>query len=157
MLFAVNILFALIWAGLVGTIDLSSLVTGFVLGYGCIFLVYRQQPAGAAYFGKAPKVVAFVIYYLFELVKSNIVIAVDILSPKYRIRPGVIAIPLDARTDVEITLFANLISMTPGTLSLDISEDRKTLFVHAMYIDNAETLRTETKDQLERRVLEILR
>jgi multicomponent Na+:H+ antiporter subunit E len=71
-------------------------------------------------------------------------------------RPGVIGIPLRARTDLEITVLANLITMTPGTLSLDVSPDRRTLYIHAMYIHDPEALRRDIQDNLERRVLELL-
>lgn len=154
---AANLLLALIWAGLVGEVTVSTLLTGFVLGYLCLLCVYRGPESSGEYFRKFPRVVGFVIYYLYELVKSNVIISIDILSPKNGIQPGIIAIPLGAKTDLEITMFANLISMTPGTLSLDVSDDRKTLFVHAMYVEDADVLRDEIKDSLERRVLEILR
>ena len=69
----------------------------------------------------------------------------DVIPPRARPRlsaavqiAGVIAIPLEARTDAEIVLLANLITLTPGTLSLDISADRKVLYVHAMYIDGGD-------------------
>lgn len=73
--------------------------------------------------------------------------------------PGVVAIPLDAHTDAEITLLANLITLTPGSVSLDLSEDRQVLYVHAMYIDggDVEAYRRSVKEGLERRVLELLR
>ncbi len=72
--------------------------------------------------------------------------------------PGVVAIPLDARTDLEITLLANLITLTPGSVSLDLSEDKRVLYVHAMYIDGGdiEAYRRSIKEGLERRVLELL-
>lgn len=81
------------------------------------------------------------------------------LAPESYICPGVIAVPLDARTDVEITLLANLITLTPGSVSLDLSEDKRVLYVHAMYIDggDVEAYRRAIKDGLERRVLELLR
>ncbi len=60
-------------------------------------------------------------------------------------------------SDVEITLLANLVTLTPGTLSLDVSEDRSTLFVHAMFVDDPDVLRREIKHGFERRVLELLR
>jgi multicomponent Na+:H+ antiporter subunit E len=81
---------------------------------------------------------------------SNIVRAP--LSEGAYICPGVIGIPLDVRTDVEISLLANLITLTPGSVSLDLSADRKVLFIHAMYIDNQ-----DIEEGLERRVLELLR
>jgi multicomponent Na+:H+ antiporter subunit E len=81
------------------------------------------------------------------------------LAPASYVCPGVIAIPLDARTDAEITLLANLITLTPGSVSLDLSEDRRVLYVHAMYIDggDVEAYRRSVKEGLERRVLELLR
>jgi multicomponent Na+:H+ antiporter subunit E len=68
-----------------------------------------------------------------------------------------VAIPLDARTDTEITLLANLITLTPGSVSLDVSSDRRFLYLHAMYIDDLEEFRRSIKDTLEHRVLEVLR
>jgi multicomponent Na+:H+ antiporter subunit E len=81
------------------------------------------------------------------------------LVSEFYVCPGVIAIPLDARTDAEITLLANLITLTPGSVSLDLSEDRRVLYIHAMYIDggDVEAYRRSIKDGLERRVLELLR
>jgi multicomponent Na+:H+ antiporter subunit E len=81
------------------------------------------------------------------------------LAPESYVCPGVVAIPLDARTDLEIALLANLITLTPGSVSLDLSEDRQVLYVHAMYIDggDVEAYRRSVKDGLERRVLELLR
>lgn len=81
------------------------------------------------------------------------------LTPVSYVCPGVIAIPLDARTDAEITMLANLITLTPGSVSLDLSDDKRVLFVHAMYIDggDVEAYRRSVKEGLERRVLELLR
>jgi multicomponent Na+:H+ antiporter subunit E len=69
----------------------------------------------------------------------------------------VLAIPLDAVTDLEITAFANLISLTPGTLSLDVSTDRRVLFIHAMYAGDADQTRRDIKQGLERRLLGLVR
>jgi len=81
------------------------------------------------------------------------------LAAESYVSPGVLAIPLDARTDVEIAMLANLITLTPGSVSLDVSEDRSQLFIHAMYIDggDVEAYRRDVKENLERRVLELLR
>jgi multicomponent Na+:H+ antiporter subunit E len=152
-----NIIFTLVWAGLLGQFSLENLVSGFLVSYVLLYLVTRGQKGHDGYFSKVPRLLAFVVYYLWELVKSNAIIAYDVLTPTHHMRPGVIGIPIDAKTDVEITVLANLITMTPGTLSLDISPDRRILYVHAMYINDPDQLRAEIKDQLERRVLELLR
>ncbi|MDX2079239.1 MAG: Na+/H+ antiporter subunit E [Terrimicrobiaceae bacterium] len=157
MLIGINIVLTLVWAALLGSIDFSTLTSGFSLSYGILFLIYRNRPEAGKYFSKPPKVIAFVLYYLKELVKSNLIIAHDILTPTHHMKPGVLAIPIRAETDFEITLLANLITMTPGTLSLDVSEDRKTLYVHAMYIHDAEAVRKDITENMERHVLAMLR
>lgn len=157
MLPILNLLLTLLWAGLWGEFSMTTLGLGFVLSYVLLMVVGRGSPGFEGYFGKIPKVLAFCVYYLKELLKSNLIVAYDVLTPKHHMRPGVLAIPLRASTDLEITLLANLISMTPGTLSLDISEDRKTLYVHAMYVNDPEEMRRDITENMERRVLEILR
>ncbi|MCU0671145.1 MAG: Na+/H+ antiporter subunit E [Myxococcota bacterium] len=79
------------------------------------------------------------------------------LTPTHHSRPGVIGVPLEAETPLEITTVANLITLTPGTLTLDVSDDRRTLWVHAMFIDDADALRRALKEGMERRVLEVYR
>ena len=81
----------------------------------------------------------------------------DVITPRLFAKPGVIAIPLDCKSNVEITLFANVISLTPGTLSLDISADRKCLYIHAMFIYDVDKLKCELKKKFEAPIMEILR
>jgi multicomponent Na+:H+ antiporter subunit E len=157
MLPFLNIVLTLVWAGLFGVVNAETLISGFVISYIVLFILSRSQRESPAYFSKVPKVLSFIAYYLWELLKSNFIVAYDVLTPTHHMTPGVVAIPIRAKTDFEIALLANLITMTPGTVTLDVSEDRKTLYVHAMYIDDPETLRADITNNLERRVLEILR
>jgi multicomponent Na+:H+ antiporter subunit E len=157
MYFAINIVLAVIWSGLLGGLSPENMISGLLVGYLMLWVVTRGHQGHDNYFGKLPRLTGFLFYYLWDLVKSNAVIAYDVLTPTDYMKPGVIGIPLEAETDLEITVLANLITMTPGTLSLDISPDRKTLFVHAMYINDPEVLRAEIKENLERRVLELMR
>jgi multicomponent Na+:H+ antiporter subunit E len=90
-------------------------------------------------------------------VRSNLRVAYDVITPGSRARPGIVAVPLDARTDVEITLLSNLITMTPGSLAVDVSDDRSVMYVHSMYVEDPDELRRAIKEDLERRVLELLR
>jgi multicomponent Na+:H+ antiporter subunit E len=155
--FAINAFMALLWAALTGGFDLANIAAGFALAY---IILYFAQPAmgESVYFRKVILAVRFHCYVIFEVVKSNLKVAYDIVTPKHHMRPGIIAVPLDARTDFEITLFANLVSLTPGTLSLDVSEDRSVLYIHVMYLgDDLDRTRREIKHNFERRVLELLR
>lgn len=156
-LFMWNILLAIAWTFATGQLTASNIVIGLGLGY-CV-LWFTQRPGEAdAYFHRVIQVIRFSLFYLLQLVKSNVRVAYDVMTLKHYMRPGVIAVPLSAETDAEITLLANLITLTPGTLALDLSDDRKTLYVHMMYIDaDADEARREIKEGLERRVLELLR
>jgi multicomponent Na+:H+ antiporter subunit E len=151
-----NILLALVWVATTGGFTPLNLALGFGLGY--LILFFAQRVLGRAnYFLKMRQVIVFVGFYLRELILANLRLAYDVVTPGFHMRPGVVAVPLDAQTDAEIILLANLITMTPGSFSLDISDDRKVLYVHAMYVDDADVYRREIKDGLERRVLELLR
>ena len=151
-----NILLALAWAALTGEFSLLNLMVGF--GMGMAILIFVGPALGdTKYFQKIGRALAFVLFFLRELVSANLRVALDVITPRYNMKPGIVAIPLEARTDAEITILANLITLTPGTLSLDLSDDRKVLYVHAMYLSDPDELRDEIKSGFERRVLELMR
>lgn len=109
------------------------------------------------YFIKFGRLAWFVVWYIFELVKANIDIARQIIALKPRIRPGILKVELDAKSDQEVLALSNLISMTPGSLTMDISYDKKYIFIHEMYIDDVEEARQRIKVKLENRILKITR
>jgi multicomponent Na+:H+ antiporter subunit E len=80
-----------------------------------------------------------------------------VVTPASRAHPGIVAVPLEARTDTEIAVLANLITMTPGSLAVDVADDRSVIFVHSMFAEDPDALVAFVKDDLERRVLELLR
>lgn len=155
-LFLLNALFALGWAAMIGSFSETTLLSGFVVGFAALYLTRPLYPQ-TAYFSRLFGVTFFLLYFLKELFVSSIRVAQDVLRPRLKSRPGIVALPLDARTDAEIMLLANIISLTPGTLSLDVSPDRGTLYVHAMFADDPDTVREEIKSGLERRLLEAMR
>ena len=73
---------------------------------------------------KAYSLITFILYYLFKLVQSNIYIAYDIVTPRMRTNPGFVWVPIRLKTKFGLLLFSNLLSMTPGTLSIDYSEKK---------------------------------
>lgn len=152
-----NIFLAVTWAAVTGRITVLNLAGGFILGYLILWLVQQAVGSSASYFRKVRQIAGFALFYLWELILANLRVAYDVATPDYHMRPGIIAIPLGELTDVEITLLANLITLTPGTLSLDVSADRRVLYIHAMYIDDVEKVRQHIKHGYERRVVELLR
>ena len=94
---------------------------------------------------------ALAAFFAWELVLANFRVAADVIRGN-RIQPAVVAIPLDVTSDGEILLLSMLINITPGSVTIDLSDDRRTLYVHVMHMDNAEATRREIKNGFERRV-----
>lgn len=155
-LFLLNLLLALIWVALTGHFTPANFVVGFLLAYIVLWLVQRTL-GPSSYFVKVRQVLGFIAFFIWELTKANLRVAYDVVTPRHHMRPGVVAIPLDAKTDLEIMLLSSLITLTPGSLSLDVSADRRVLYIHSMYIKDLENFRHEIKAGLERRLLEVLR
>jgi len=151
-----NILLAIVWVLMSGSFELLNYVFGFFIGYLVILLMSRSISMRSDYPRKLPRACFFLLYFIEELIKANIKVAIDIVTPTFLGKPGVIGLELDAKTNFEITLVANVISLTPGTLSLDVSADKKILFVHAMYLTDEDQVRAELKN-LERRLLKVMR
>lgn len=150
-----NIALASAWVALTGVFNPTNLLIGFGLGYGTLF-VARRALGPSSYFLKVRQVIEFTLFFLWELLLANLRVAYDVLTPRHYMQPRIIAVPLDARTDAEITALAYFISLTPGTLSLDVSADRRVLFIHAMYAPDADAVRREIKQGFERRLLELM-
>jgi multisubunit Na+/H+ antiporter MnhE subunit len=96
----------------------------------------------------------FIVFYLAELVKANFYIAYIILSPKMKTQPGFIEFPLKIKSPAGLLLFSNLISMTPGSLSAEISEDKKTLLIHALMINDKQKAMDEFEN-IQKRILRL--
>jgi multicomponent Na+:H+ antiporter subunit E len=154
-LLLLNVLLALAWGALVGQFDPLNLLFGFLLGYITLWITTRDLVP--AYFRKVPMALAFLGFFLWELLQANLRVALTVLSPhpKERLHPAIVAVPLDLRSPAQITLLANLLTLTPGTLSVDVSDDRRVLFIHTLYMKTPESFRREIKEGFERRVKEL--
>ena len=97
------------------------------------------------------------LYFVWEVILANLRVAICVVSPLNRMRPGIVAIRLDARTDTEITILANMITLTPGTLSVDVSDDRRVLYVHTLFAGDPRSVRSQIKERFERRILGVTR
>jgi multicomponent Na+:H+ antiporter subunit E len=155
-LFFINTFIALGYVAVQGQLTLSGLLIGFALGYLALWLtqpLYGQS----RYFQRVPKSMLLLGSFIVELVHSNLRVFWDVITPGHISRPGIVGVPLRAETEIEILLIANMISLTPGTLSIDLSDDRRTLYVHVMFLDDPDRFRKSIKDGLERRLLEVIR
>lgn len=154
--FLLNLILTIVWVFLTGSLAFVNFIFGFLLSFVVLWIISRKQE-NRKYFVIAPRIIGFFFYFLYELFKANIQVAADVITPKFYMTPGIVAFPLDAKSDLEITLLANVISLTPGTLSLDVSEDKSTLYIHAMYVGDKDEFIAGIKNGFEKRILAILR
>jgi multicomponent Na+:H+ antiporter subunit E len=154
-LLLLNVLLAFGWCALFGAFTLGNLMAGLFVGFLALW-VSKPLFGETTYFIRSIRVIRLFFFFLWELVVSSSTVAWDVLTPRHRARPGIIALPLDLERDVSVMALANLISLTPGSLSLDLSADGRTLYFHAMFADDPEALRRDLKAGMERRVREAL-
>jgi multicomponent Na+:H+ antiporter subunit E len=114
-----------------------------------------RAAARPGWFWRPVRILRFALFYAWELLLSNLRIAHDILTPRHRFRPGIVRVAVPELTDRQMLVLNNLITMTPGTLSLDFSADRRTMYLHCMYIDDPERLRRDVLDSFVCRIREI--
>jgi len=152
-----NVFLALIWLALTMKFSFANILFGLVLGYFVLWFLKRKEK-NDRYFKRIPAFLSFMVLFVKEVIKGSVKISYDIITRSHYMNPGIIAVPLTAKTDIEITLLANAITLTPGTTSLALSDDRTILYVYNVYLgkDPQESVQ-EIKNGLERKLLEVMR
>lgn len=135
--FLLNLLLALVYMLLTGRTGSISFITGFLIGYFVIWL-YGLAAGGPNYPRKMWKLIRYSVWFMYLLTKSNLQIAWEIITPGMHQTPRIIRYPVHELTDVQTTTLASSITLTPGTLVVDISEDGHWLYVHCMYARDRE-------------------
>ncbi len=154
-LFALNLVLAVVWAALWSDFSVLQLGVGYLVGFGALWLAAPLFGETSPYFKRAYRVGRLALFFLYELLISSLRVAWDVVTPQDLSSPRILEMPLDVESDIEILLVTNLISLTPGTLSLDVTGDRKTLIVHAMFAEDPDALIAELKHGMERMVKEV--
>lgn len=156
--FLLNILLTLVWVALTGQLNYANFLFGYVLGFFILWMLNRSNnDPGKEYFYRVPKILAFIFYFFCDLMKANWEVTKDVITPNYNMQPGIIKYEMAAKTDFEITMLANIIALTPGTLVIDISKDKKYIYIHGMYLKDKEKFVKHMKERTEGKLLEILR
>ena len=152
----VLLFFTLTWTAVTGSFTPLNLGFGLVLSGLALFLIRENvQPSRIAV--RPLKVLALTILFFKELALSAFKVAVLVVQPKMDLKPGIFAFPLRVDRDFEITLLANLITLTPGTLSVDVSDDRRFLYVHALDCADPQATIRDIANGFEAKILEAFR
>lgn len=147
--FFLNLSLAFVWCLLQNEISLHQFLLGYLLGAGVMLFfirVFREE----MYFGKVVLGLRLFVFFLKELWLANWAVTKKVLAPRLITRAGIIAYPLGLQNDILITLLANMITLTPGTLSVEVSPDRHFLFVHILDIADSEEEKRKIRDGFER-------
>ena len=154
--FLLNVMLTLIWLALTGNFTYINMFIGFIISYFILWIISRNS-GDDRYFTIAFKVVGFFFFFLYEMLKANWQVAYEVMTSHLHMKPGIVKIELEAKTDLEITLLSNLISLTPGTLVVDVSDDKKVMYVHGMYLQDKVKFIESIKLGLEKPLLDIMR
>lgn len=152
--FLFNLALAFIWIFLSDSPSIPSFLFGYALGALFLYLFYARAKQ-TFYLKKVWKCLVLMLVFFKEVVTANLVVLLYVISPLKRMNPGIIAMHVDFDTDFELVLLANMITLTPGTLTLEISTDNKTLFLHVLDCSNPEDLIAHIRRQFVDRIKEV--
>ncbi len=149
-----NVVLAFLWMFIKVSYDPISFIKGYIFGLLVIF-VLRRFFDSRFYLARLWSFIKLIFIFIRELILSNVAIVKIVLKPRLDMRPAIFAMDTELTKDWQIMLLSNLITLTPGTLVIDVSEDNKTLFIHAMNIGEVEDEINSIKNSFEKAILEV--
>jgi len=155
--FIVNLFIALLWL-LLSDEDvpqLTTFFTGFVVGIGILYIMHRFFGT-KFYLRRVLKIIALMLIFIREILSSSYVIMKQILTPKLKITPGIFKYETKLKGDWEITTLALLLTLTPGSVVMEVSEDGDVFYIHAMDLEDSHAL-LRSLDKFERAIMEVSR
>lgn len=144
---------AVAWVALQQRLTLGDAVIGYALGL-LLVRATRHFAAGRIWVRRPGVAARLVLDFLRELVVSTLQVAATVMRPRLRIRPAFIIVPLELTDDLAITILANMLTLTPGTLTLDVAPDRSALYVHCLSVDDVEAVRAKIQRVFQRPINE---
>ena len=151
-----TLVLALVWVGLTGELTLATFVVGLLLGVIIINLFGKRtlRVLNLNIRHIFPLIQLFFIF-LFELLMANLTVLAKVFAPKLNIKPGIIKVPVEVEGPFWITALANMITLTPGTLTVEVSPDNKYFYVHCLNIDNEDSIVSDIKGTFEKKIQEV--
>lgn len=155
-MFLNNLLLAIIWVLATGALTEENFIFGFLISFGILYIITINRE-DRKYFTMLPKLLSFILFMSWEIIKSNLLTVKESLYAKSKLNPAMVKVPLTVESDFEISILATMVSVTPGTLVMDISDDKKVMYVHVMHLVDKQGFINEVKNKFEKRLLEIMR
>lgn len=140
-----------VWLALWADLSVANVLSGLLVG-GAVILAFDSWRPGRVIVRPAPAL-RFASYFMYQLAVSTLIVARTVVSPRARLRMGIVAVPLRSCSDAVVTLVADAISLTPGTLTLEVRREPLTLYVHALDVRDISVLQDQVRT-LERLAIE---
>lgn len=150
----INLLFAVAWMFVQKEYTMMNFFSGYIFGIISLFIL-RPLLRTDFYLYRVWAIIKLIWLFIIELIKANIDVVKIVMRPKLNNEPGIVAVKTRLETDFEVTLLAALISLTPGTVSMDFSEDSKTIYIHAIDVPDEEEMIEDIHNTFERAILEV--
>jgi multicomponent Na+:H+ antiporter subunit E len=152
-----HLLLAFLWTMLVGPPTLMNAVIGFIVGFAIVWIASAARGSDS-YAVRVGAAISLALFTLREVCLANMRVAYYTVAPLDRVRPAILEVPVAAgSTDLEITLLANLVTLTPGTFTIDVAPDRRSIRVHAMHAPDHAAAIEEIRSGFERRIWRVTR
>lgn len=149
-----NVILALIWMFLTTKATPAAFIIGYLIGL-IIMYIFRRFFSTRFYMHRAVAMVKLLLIFIRELFVANFDVFKIITRPKLELSPGIFSYETELTAEWQITLLANLITLTPGTLVIDISPDNKVLYIHSMNIGEIHEMKDAIKNSFEKAILEV--
>lgn len=133
-----------VWLALWGEVSVANLLSGLAVGVALLILFPSPSLSWVGPL-RPVRAVIFHTYFLYKVCQATAIVAWEVVTPGSRIREGIIGVAITADSDAVVTVLANAISLTPGTLTVEVGEDPPTLFVHALHLHDVEEVRMEVR------------
>lgn len=151
-----NVFLAGIWMFITNNFTATGFIIGFLVGL-IVIIMMRRFFSSRLYLYRIVAVVSLILLFLKELVLSSFAVFKLVIQPRLNIHPAIFELETELKEDWEISLLSALITLTPGTLVVGISDDQKRLYIHAIDFDDIDEAVSSIKNTFERAILEVSR
>ncbi|MFB4161799.1 Na+/H+ antiporter subunit E [Geomicrobium sp. JSM 1781026] len=154
--FLLNVAIMVIWVALQQEYTGSDFLIGYVLGMIIVYF-FRGILNQPFYLRKGFAIIRLILLFTKELLVANYDMVKVVLNPNLKrdVKPGIIAVPTTLKYDWEITILSMLVTLTPGTLTMDYSSDARTLYIHVIHVDDREEVIKDITDSFEKAIREV--
>ncbi len=153
-----NLFIAFLWMTLMDEDELrfTTFFTGFLVGIGIIFFMHRFLGT-QFYLRRLYSTIKLIFIFISELTQSSIIVLKQILSPRLKIKPGIFKYETVLKSDVEVTMLSLLLTLTPGSVVMEVSPEGNVLYIHAMDVEQSKDALLSQLGNFEKAIMEVTR